>query len=144
MKKLIYGLMILAAVTATSCKKDKNPSCESTVAGIAGSYKITHVEADYPSPVPDQDMTDFVLSDNCAKSGIYTLKADKTFTYTESGTGCSTSDSGSWDIVDSKLTLSAGSVDFASTPLTSWDCTTFIVTEDQGSNISYKFSFTKQ
>ena len=147
MKKVLFGLLILGA--AASCKKDKKNECASTVAGIAANYKITKVEGDYPSPLPVQDLTDATL-DACEKSGIYALKSDKTFTYTQTATGCSDNGAGTWDIVDNKITISFNSgsgpifTSFSSTPITSYDCTTFVATQDQGSSISLKYFFTKQ
>lgn len=142
MKKVLLGLLVLGAMA--SCKKDKNnSSCESTVAGIAASYKLTKVIAVIPN-FPDQDLTTTYTSD-CERNGVYQLKSDKTFTYTESGS-CSDSGAGTWDIVDNKMTItstSGGAVEYSSTPITSWDCTTFVLSED-GGGVTYKIYFTKQ
>ncbi|MBC7536813.1 MAG: lipocalin family protein [Ferruginibacter sp.] len=146
MKKILLGMLVLGAMA--SCKKDKKTNCASTVEGIAGNYKITKVEGDYPNPLPDQDLTDTRLS-TCEKTGTYALKSDKTFTYSESGTGCTDVAAGTWDVVADKITINStsgfgGVTDFTSTPITSFDCTTFVVTEDQGSGFSLKYFFTKQ
>lgn len=147
MKKILFGMLVLGAMA--SCKKDKNDSCDANVTSIPGNYKITKVEGDYPSPLPDQDLTDQTL-DACERSAIFALNANKTFTYTETGTGCSSNGSGTWDIVDTKFTLSFtnGSgpifVDFTATPITSYDCSTFVVSEDQGSSVTFRYFFSKQ
>ena len=140
MKKVLFGLLVLGAMA--SCKKDKNNSCESTVAGIAGSYKITKITAVIPN-FPDQDVTTTFATD-CERNGVYQLKSDKTVTYTESGS-CSDSGTGTWDIVDNKMTVTTdgGSLDYSSTPITSWDCTTFVLSQD-GGGVTYKVYFTKQ
>lgn len=144
MKKILLGMLVLGAMA--SCKKDKNDSCDANVTSIAGNYKITKVEADNPSPLPDTDITDASLS-ACEKSAVFALKADKTFTYDETGTGCVDDANGTWDIVDTKLTLnfaSGSDLEFSATPITSYDCTTFVVSEDQGSGYTFRYFFTKQ
>src|ERR1700754_3485352 len=80
MKKVLFGLLVLASLA--SCKKDDETiSCDVSVAGIAGSYKITKATVKITS-VPEQDVTSSLFN-SCELAGVYQLKADKSVTYTE-------------------------------------------------------------
>jgi hypothetical protein len=147
MKKIILGMLVLGAITSTSCKKDKddNPSCEKTVAGIANTFKLTGLYTTINGAGGDA----YGSLSSCTKNATYQLKSDKTAVYSESGSGCSTTgDTGDWDVVGDKLTINVfgiGAVDNAT--INSWDCTTLVVTEEtSGSGIttSQKYTFTKQ
>ncbi len=141
MKKIILGLIVLASIA--SCKKSKDaPVCETSVAGIAGNYKITKAIVSVAG-FPDTDVTSTWL-DDCQKNGVYQLKADKTVVYTETGT-CSGSGTGSWDVVSGKISLSTSgdSYDLASKTISGWDCSTLVVSDDLG-GATYKISFSKQ
>lgn len=141
MKKTLIALFAVAAFA--SCKKSKDSvTCEVSVAGIAGNYKITKVIAYFPSPLPDQDITASYLTD-CDKSGVYQLKSDKTITYTETAS-CSNDGTGTWDVVSGKLTINSPGQAFTDLPVSGWDCGTLVVTEDIGSGAGYKLYFTKQ
>ena len=141
MKKTLIALFAVAAFA--SCKKSKDSvTCEVSVAGIAGNYKITKVIAYFPSPLPDQDVTASIL-DDCDKSGVYQLKSDKTITYTETAS-CSNDGTGTWDVVSGKLTINSPAQAFTDLPVSGWDCGTLVVTEDIGSGAGYKLYFTKQ
>lgn len=143
MKKVLFGFLILASFAACK-KKSDDVTCEVSVAGIAGSYKITNITAYFPSPLPDQDVTSSILS-ACELSGVYQLKTDSTLTYTESGAGCSSTGTGTWNVVNGKLTISSpGYADFSNLSVTGWDCGTLTVTEELGSGAGYRTSFTKQ
>lgn len=141
MKKNFFKIFILFALF--SCKKNKESiSCEVSVAGITGNYKLTKVIIQMPG-VPDQDVTSSVSSD-CQRNGVYELKSDKTVVYTESGS-CSNSGTGDWDVVDGKLTVytDGGSFDFASKSISGWDCTSLTLSEDVG-GATMKYTLTKQ
>jgi len=146
MKKFI--LPAFAFVLAlSSCKKDDPASCEQTVAGIAASYKVTKVEQ--ITAGISQDITTTVLS-TCQRNAVIQLKSDKTFTYTESGTGCTDSGAGTWDVVSGKLTLTnttGGGADIDNATINSWNCSTLVVSEDVtagGVTFSYRSTLTKQ
>jgi len=142
MKKILVGILVLAA--GASCKKSHDDviSCDVSVAGIAANYKITKVVAYFPSGLPDQDMTTTYLTD-CERSGVYQLKSDKSLVYNEDA-ACSTTGSGNWDVVNGKLSMSGGGQTFSDVPVTGWDCGTLTLSEDFGSGTGYRFSFTKQ
>ena len=147
MKKILFGLLMVA--TIASCKKSNETiSCDVSVAGIAGSYKITKATVSI-SGLPETDITT-TLFDACELNGVYQLKADKTVVYTEIGIACSGSGTGTWDIVSGNIVMSStgGGIDFPntapSTKVAGWDCTTLTLSEVPVAGQTYKYTFTKQ
>ncbi len=147
MKKIILSLFVMSAVFV-SCKKDDAPAtCQKTVTGIAGNYKITKVELVSASGTSDITNT----LDPCQINAIYQLKADNSFVYTEVGSSCTGSSNGSWNVANDAISISSGTgsgaISFTSAPINSWDCTTLSVTEDivfVGTTSNAKFTFVKQ
>ncbi|MBK8610403.1 MAG: hypothetical protein IPL84_10815 [Chitinophagaceae bacterium] len=146
MKKLLLGVLLLA--TIASCKKsDDEISCEVSVAGIAGSYRITKIVLTITA-LPDQDITTTLL-DPCGLSGVFQLKADKSVVYTETP-ACGGDGTGTWDVVSGNINInhSGNGYDFpnaaASSAITGWDCSTLTLTESVGGGQSYKYTLTKQ
>lgn len=117
----------------TSCKKDSNTDCAETVAGIAGSYKITKITLN------GADVTSSL--EECGKSGVLKFNADKTGSYTESGSGCSTTpQTGTWDVTGSTITSTIG--DGASGAVVNNCSSITITTSEMGLNVAT--TFTKQ
>ena len=142
MKKIILGLSIIAAFA--SCKKDDDKvSCDVSVAAITANYKITKIVGYFPSPLPDQDITNTVLPTSCEQNGIYQLKSDKTVTYTEAG-GCVGNDTGTWDVVSGKVSIDAGSVSLTDMTVTNWDCSTLTLSLEAGAGVGTRYTFSKQ
>ncbi len=144
MKKIILSLVV-ASIAFASCKKDKtvNPTCESTVLGIAGAYKITKVVAS-PSGLGPIDITATYLSDACTASGVYQLNAaDSSVTYSQTAS-CLGSGSGSYNVVGSAITIesSGNGDDFAGT-ISSWNCTDLVI-RDLTSGTTLDYTLTKQ
>ena len=142
MKKIIFSVLLSSALFA--CKKDKGPACETTVAGISANYKITKIEIVSGSGSTDVSST---FLDDCTRSGLYQLKADKSAIYTEAGSSCTGSGTGSWDVSNNNISISVGGFDFSNAPIKSWDCNTLTVTDDfssSGITASYRFTFVKQ
>jgi hypothetical protein len=126
MRKLFLSALVLSVAFA-SCKKssDEATTCGVTVAAVAGNYKITKIMIS--SLGVNQDITNDVLTD-CEKNAVINLKSDKTATYTESGTGCSATDSGTWDINSGTISGSVGTLDFAGASIAN-NCTNIVITE---------------
>jgi hypothetical protein len=148
MKKVLFGLLMVA--TIASCKKNKDTiSCDVSVAGIAGSYKITKASVAISGFPTETDLTS-TLFDVCDLGGVYQLKADKTVVYTEAGGACTANGTGTWDIVSGNIVMSVsgGGFDLPSTAATTkvagWDCTTLTLTEVPTAGQTYKYTFTKQ
>ena len=148
MKRIILSLIVLSSVMI-SCKKDDAPAtCEKTVAGIAANYKITKVEL--VTSTANSDITDAIL-DACKKNAIYQLKANNSFIYTEIGSSCTGSNTGSWNVANNAISIvsgtGSGAISFTNAPITGWDCSTLTVTQDivfVGTASNAKFTFVKQ
>lgn len=146
MKKMFLAALVISSVFV-SCKKDSDPVCEKTVNGIAGSYKLTKVElvvSGTPSPI---------TLTSCESGAIFRLNADKSVIYTEAGSACSGSFSGTWDVVNNKLSISksitsGGSVIvYDNAIIDSWNCTDFVFYVDvviSGTPGKYYRTFTRQ
>ena len=138
--------VILGTLFLSSCKKDKddNPSCEKTVAGIANTFKLTKQTAEISLGGGEQD----IALTPCNLSGVYVLKADKTCTYVESGSGCNTTEeTGTWDVVSNKISISVGPLVFSDLDIFGWDCTNLTVGVAQsasGITTTQRFYFVKQ
>lgn len=141
MKKIIFSLLV-GSVLFSSCKKDDAPTCETSVAGIAATYKLTKIEL-VATGGGTSDVSSVYLTDDCLRNAIYLLKPDRNLVYTEVSSSCTGSDTGNWNVADNKLTITGTPFDFTSAPIDSWDCTTLKIkrTESLGSLV---FSFTKQ
>jgi Lipocalin-like domain len=144
MKKLLI-LVVAASATFASCKKkDDVKTCDATVAGITGNYKITKVEA--VAGGVTNDVTSTYLFVACEKDDIYQLKADKTVTYQDAGTACSPSSAGTgtWDVVNGKLTIDhdGDGYSFIAAGVKN-NCTNIVIEESVG-GITLKFILTKQ
>lgn len=142
MKRLIIPMIVLMAFS--SCKKDKDEvTCEASVSGIAGNYKVTKVVISV-SGFPDTDVTSSTLS-SCNSGGIYQLKADKTAAYTES-TACANNDSGKWDVASNNLSIDfepISGVTLDGSAISGWDCSTLVLSKNAGSG-TFKYTLTKQ
>jgi hypothetical protein len=141
--KKISILALSAVVLLASCKKDKDAAnCEVSVAGIAGSYKISKVEAIIIGT--SQDITSTSV-EACKRDDVYVLKADKTVSYQDAGTVCSLNGTGTgtWDIVNGKLTLNANGTDFDGAAVSN-NCSGIVVEETVGNGSSLRTTFAKQ
>src|SRR6476620_8429713 len=124
MKKFLLLAALGSTVLLSNCKIDKaaTPSCEVTVAGMAANYKITKVEL--VGSTGTTDVTTTVL-DDCERSGLYVLKADKTLVYTEAGSACSGTGTGDWDVVNGKISINGAGYTVSNLTVNNWNCTTF-------------------
>ena len=127
MKKILFGLLAVAALGA--CKKDKDePSCPKTIEGIANTYKLTS----YKISLLGQDQESINNLDECTRTATYQLKTDKTIVITESGAnGCTDSYTGSWDVVDNKITINAGIASASGYNIDTWNCTLLVYSFSQ-------------
>lgn len=143
MKKIFLSLLV-CSIAFVGCKKksDDPPVCESTVAAIAGAYKITKVVANPPGLSP-LDITATYLSDPCEISGSYQLNANKTVVYSETAS-CLGNGSGTWDVVGTTITIThnGDGAEFSGT-VTSFNCSNLVI-RDATSGTILDFTLTKQ
>lgn len=134
MKKIILFSTVLL-VALSSCKKDKaSTSCNKTMADIAGTYSIVKIEIGFGGTFVN--ITDSL--DACEKDDKLTLNANGTTAYMDQGTVCSPAgdDSGTWSIdANGKMTIddNGGNSDVSKATITSFDCTTLVLTAEDSS-----------
>jgi Lipocalin-like domain len=141
MKKITILALGLVALMASCKKSDSTPSCEVSVAGITGNYKVSKIElvaAGTASDITTQSL------DVCERDDVYQLKADKTVVYQDAGTTCGSGGTGTWDVVNGKLTISHSGTgnDIAGASVTN-NCSGLVVEESAG-NTTIRTTFVKQ
>jgi Lipocalin-like domain len=138
MRKII-SLALYLAIIIIGCKKNNGnlPGCDATVAGIAGTYKLTKIVA--AGSGVNTDITNTI--DACELKAIYQLKADKTAIYNEPGS-CSNSTVGTWDVVENRITVTAGKFNFSDSHIDN-NCNSIAITQGLG-GIMYITAFTRQ
>jgi hypothetical protein len=135
----------LCLLLLTSCKKDKNDSsCDKTMSAIAGTYMVVKLEVGLSGSF--QDITDQL--DDCEKDDKLILNANGVTDYQDVGSVCSPSgsDTGTWNINSSgKMTIDdngSGSTDIQSADITSFDCSTLVLTGTDPSVPGVEFRLT--
>jgi hypothetical protein len=106
-----------------SCNKDDNPpTCTTTTATLAGTYKII---ANTYKETPTSDEEDqYALKDACEKDDLLVLNSNNTYNATDAGIACSppNDESGSWSLSGSNLTIDGEPV-----TIKSFDCKTLVL-----------------
>ncbi len=123
--KTLLPFFLILLVTA-SCQKEKENTvdpCPKTMAGIAGTYKLTALKYKASASSAEQDY--FLFRDACENDDIISLGANGTYTYQDAGMVCSPdgSDAGTWSIAGNTV-ISDGIV---SGTIQSYDCRKLIV-----------------
>ena len=144
MKKILILTFGAIAIFSSCKKKDDTPAtCEVSVAGIAGNYKLTKIEAVAAGSATDVTSS---LIDPCERDDIFQFNSNKSLTYQDAGTACSPSSSGSgtWDVTGGKLvvTHSGNGPDIVSGSVTN-NCTNMVV-DDSFGGATFRYTFTKQ
>jgi hypothetical protein len=105
MKKFIIIPLVL--VILSSCKKDKDKTCNLSMASAAGSYKITAVKYKATPASPEIDYYNLFFTDACEKDDIITLNANGTYVFTDAGTKCVPpgDDTGTWSLSGNTATI---------------------------------------
>jgi len=124
MKKLL--ILSFSFLLFISCNKDESdsPTCTTSAATIAGTYKTTAAVYKETSSGAEQDVYDLLLND-CEKDDLINLKTNSTYEITEGTINCTPpSDpiSGSWSIPGSNLILEG-----ESSTIKSFDCKTLVL-----------------
>lgn len=129
MKKIFVLPMIITTFLA-SCSKEKSAStlCDKSVSNIAGTYTPIKFEASNGGIF--FNITNTVL-DSCQFDDKIILNSDGTSVYLDAGVACTPNGNtnGTWSISsDGKMTLDAGTSDVSNAEITSFDCTTLVLT----------------
>lgn len=113
MKKLIFGLVAIAVLTLTSCKKDEDENqpenVTPTTVNLSASYKLSKVTAIYTGTTTEFDITNSYLP-ACKRDDVTTLKTDGTFVVVDAGSQCSPpgGDSGNWSLANTTTIIIKG------------------------------------
>ncbi len=142
-----FVILIFIILVLTSCKKKADevpPTCELTVTGLIGLYKISKLELNTGSGF--SDVTNVYLT-ACEKDDTYNFKTNGVFEYVDAGTVCSPNGSGTgtWSVSAGKLTFqspSVNGVELVDATLSNNNCTSFIATEVSG-GITSRVTFSK-
>ena len=144
MKTMIVIFVILCLLL--SCKKNAATSnnCTKTVANIAGTYSPVKNEISMMN-APFVDITN--QWQDCERDDKVILNANGNYTYQDLGISCAPSGNGSgtWGIsADGKFTINdTGSVvDISNADITSFDCSTLVITGDIATGTGTRFRIT--
>lgn len=142
--KILVPAVLLLLFTA--CKKDKVTSCDKTMAAIAGTYTVVKLEVGISGSF--QDITSQLEA--CQTDDKLILNANGTSTYQDLGVACDPPEnsSGTWNIdASGKMTIDdgGGTADISTADITSFDCTTLVLTGTDVSlpGIAYRLTIKK-
>jgi hypothetical protein len=126
MKKIVF--MFLSAIAFYSCHKDPKdppPNCTTSVASIAGDYKITAATYKESATSPEADYMNELFPDPCQRDNLYTFKTDGSYQIADVGLVCSPpdNDNGTWSL----LGTTNLQIDGDPTILESFDCKLWII-----------------
>ena len=138
-KKLMIPVLLIVMFSA--CKKDKN--CDKSMAAIAGTYSL--VKAEIGTGGVFLDFTSQI--DACEADDILVLNANGTSGYIDFATVCSTPGdaTGTWSInAAGVMTInnSGSSLDVDNATITSFDCSTLVLTGFDASSPGDQFRLT--
>lgn len=124
MKKILLAAA-LGLFVFSSCDKDDGDDCETTMASIAGSYKLVSIKYKANAAAPEIDAMSLLPA--CEQDDIYVANANGTFTVQDAGVACTPSSaaSGNWSL--SGNTIDLGGL-FSGT--VTYDCSTLIVVDN--------------
>lgn len=115
MKKLLFAIAVLAL--GSSCKKDKDKTCDLNAGSLVGTYKTTSIK--YKASASATEVDEFASYDACEKDDLVKFNSNNTVDYIDAGTVCTPSgdDNGVWALSGSTLNLDGGIY-----TITSFDC----------------------
>ena len=139
MKKILFSAMALAMLGIFSgCSKDDDDDavCTLSETSIKGTYKMTAwiITA---APAPAVDYFNLGL-DACDRDDTYTLGDNGVYTLTDAGTQCTPaeSDTGTWMLTGTTLSVDAASTEDIDGTVTNFGCNGFSVTFDLGGGVN--------
>ena len=122
MKKLLT--LSFSYLLFIACNKDESgtPTCTTTAATIAGTYKI--IASTYKETPTSDEVDEYSLMDACEKDDLIELNSNNTYNATDAGIACSprSDESGSWSLSGSTLTIEGDPV-----TIQSFDCKTLVL-----------------
>ncbi len=135
-------IILLSAFILFSCKKNEN-NCTTSVAAIAGSYKITAATYKASATAAETDYYN-ILFEPCERDDVYTFTAAGTYQLADVGMICtpSGSDNGTWSLTGTTVMT----IDGDPVTLESFDCKQLILvnTDTQAAGDKLKLTLTRQ
>ncbi len=125
MKKGLLLALALPLFLFTSCEKDdQKPNCETTMASLAGTYKITAADYKLTANAPAQNVLTQMF-EPCQLDDTQTIEANGTWTYTDAGVQCGGNQTGTWSLSGNTFTIGG-----ETGTIVSYDCKTLVVTRN--------------
>ena len=99
MKKFILFTLIIAAFI--SCRKDPPEVCNTDLASVSGSYKISGYTYKGGPQFPEIPYTQDIFPDSCDRDNIYKFSANGSYQIMDVGLSCmpSGNDTGTWQFI---------------------------------------------
>jgi Lipocalin-like domain len=146
MKRIRLSMYLVATACGLmmGCKKEKTaePACTTSMAGMAGTYRLTALQYKINAAAPAQDYLQ--LLDDCEQDDLVTLQANGSYIYQDAGVSCTPArnETGTWSLSGS--TISSDGI--INGTISSYNCSTLVYHLD---NIllpgdSYIFTMQKQ
>lgn len=122
MKKVFF--FILPAFILLSCKKDKDTTCATTAASIAGAYKITAATYKSSASAAEVNYYTTLFPDACERDDVYTFNINGAYQKTDAGIVCSPPDNytGTWSFSGTTMIIDGDPV-----IVESFNCQTLVV-----------------
>jgi len=137
-KLLVPGLLMLLF---SSCKKE-SANCDKNVASLSGTYSFVKIEIGTAGTFID--ITSELEA--CELDDKLVLNANGTSSYLDQGTACSPAgnETGTWSVSSTgKMTINNGSsVELTDADITSFDCSTLVLTGFESSSPGDQFRLT--
>lgn len=121
MKKALFFLFALPTLFLVSCDKDDADPCQTNVASLAGTYRVTAAKYQATATAEPVDVMNTYFQ-ACQRDDTQTLNADGTWLYTDAGELCGGNQNGTWTLTGNTVTINGQQA-----TITSFDCSTLII-----------------
>ncbi len=97
-KNLLFTLAFVFAITSCQKNRSQEDSCARTIAGLAGTYKLTALKYKAGADSPELDY--MLLREICENDDLIVLEANGNYRYNDLGLVCSPdgSGTGTWSV----------------------------------------------
>ena len=136
MKKILL-IASISIFAFSSCDKDDDDDCQTNVANLSGTYKLTALKYK-PSGMAEIDL--YATLDACEKDDLTILNSNGTYSYQDAGTVCVPDGSyaGTWSLSGNTIT-----VDGDQGTISSFDCNIVTFYQESGGD-RITFTYDKQ
>ncbi|MEO5968204.1 MAG: lipocalin family protein [Ferruginibacter sp.] len=140
MKKFLFGAFALIIFAGTSCKKDKDATCDLSSSSLSGNFKVTAATTQTGTN-PEVNVYEAFFQ-VCERDDIFKFAENNTFTVTDAGVVCdpTSADSGTWALSGNVLTINSGG-DISTFTVSNFNCNSFIIS-DVDAGVTSRITFT--